>query len=176
MAEAVHPRAYRPYRVTAYVLYIVVAGTGSLLFLGSIVRDLRSQAQAASGAKALFVAGKPLAKDAYLTCVDHLGDLHDSLGARFAALPEAAARRGSAALDGWQDFSRRWQARLEGVATACGIGSATGKRATALGDLYDRLVDLQRAYATEATRLLREDGDTIQSASAAFRATRHPPR
>lgn len=180
MAEAVrHPRAFRPYRVTLYVLFIGFAVVSGGLFLASIVRNLSMAPSGVPGvghAHPVFVAGKPLSEKGYLVCLDRLVDLHHQLGDRFDGVARLAGKKGSAALDAWQDFSKTWHARLDQTAGDCGIGEGTGTRSDRLSTLYDRLIDLHRVYSTEATRLLREDGDTVKAAEDAFRAAQRRAR
>lgn len=167
MAPAKKP--YRLYRYGVYVLYGLLVGVPAMLFLSSIVRALSDRPEAATTPR--VAQGEALNDDDYLVCLTALQDQHRALSDRFYSVGALAGQHGSAGLRTWQTFSRQWSSKVESIVTQCRLDDlAQGDtRGEQLAGLLEGMEELHRVYGNQATRLLREDGDTVREVQNSFR-------
>jgi hypothetical protein len=167
---------YRPFRITLWVVYLLVVGVSVGLAVRSIVKNLRAPHRPAA-------VGVLPTRAAIRVCVTELEALHREQSERAWRLGDEIAE--AEPLDRWQAWSRDWEQRVDDLSDRCRLDAndpdpqGFGGRAE-LAKARDAVLAVHRAYAAQVNRFAREEADLARTAADALDAARsalaRPPK
>jgi hypothetical protein len=159
---------YRPFRVTLWVIYLLVVGVSSGLAIRSIVKNLRSPPYAGADADLPTRA-------ALRVCVGGLEALHREQNERAWRLGTDSGE--SDAVQRWNIWSREWEQRVRDLAERCRLDLAApapdeyGGREE-MARARDAVLAVHRGYAAQVSRFAQEEARLARAAAAALREAR----
>lgn len=158
----------RPFRVTLWVVYLVVVFGSVGLTIRSIVKNLTGPHRPAA-------AGTLPTRAAMRVCVTELEGLHREQNDRAWKL---GAEIGEAdAVERWQVWAREWEQRMADLADRCRLDAddpdpqGFGGRAE-LARARRAALALHRAYAAQVNRFSQEEARLAREAEQALREAR----
>jgi hypothetical protein len=159
---------YRPFRVSLWVIYLLLVGVSSGLAIRSIVKNLRGPSHAVA-------AGELPTRATLRVCVVELEALHREQN-------ERAWRLGSDAGEGdavqrWQSWSREWEQRMRDLAERCHLDAKAPDHETpgarqAIARARDAVLEAHRGYAAQVSRFAQQEAALARTAASALREAR----
>jgi hypothetical protein len=150
---------YRPYRVFAYAVYILVVTLFSLNVIVSVVKSVM-----------IMNPGKRRPSEVTLTvreCLDGAERLWGELdGQRQGLAAHAPARNVD---QEWSQFRVKWLDQFRDIESRCALNS---RSRTTLKSVYQKLDDIQDLYMTHAVQFAGEIGGAIDKYRAAVQAVK----
>ncbi|MHB8876075.1 MAG: hypothetical protein ACYC8T_20485 [Myxococcaceae bacterium] len=157
-ADTKDPR-FRPFRVTAYLTYIVVVVVFSSLIIFSVVRSVLAMTppRLPESSTTLTVA----------ECLERAEGLWRELEGRRKSLGDhSAARQADSA---WPGFRRQWLERHRQAEAVCALES---KQRVALKEVFTRLERAMDLHTTHAVQYAGEIGPTVDAMRQAMNQAR----
>jgi len=158
----------RPFRITLWVVYLVVVGVSVGVTIRSIVKNLK-------GPHRPVAAGVLPTRAALRVCVNELEGLHREQNDRAWRLG-ADVGEGDA-VERWQVWAREWEQRVADLADRCRLDAGDpdpqgfGGR-TELGRARDAVLALHRSYAAQVNRFAQEEAGLARQADRTLREAR----
>ena len=150
---------YRPFRVAAYALYLLVVVAFCALLISSVVRSVIAMTPTQGGDAAPLISVRE--------CADRADDLWQQLDRQRQALSSESPAAATAKR--WSEFRVAWLQRLREAESRCALPTHSRKR---LKTAFDRLEHLQDLYMTHAVQFAGEIGDTLDSFRLSLEAAR----
>ena len=163
MAAQSSPRnpRFRAFRIGAYVAYLTVVGSFSLLVINSVVRSVHEMTPRR------MPPTQPLLS--VQACVDQAQGLFNELDRH---RKELSSHVPVADADiGWKDFRVGWLKQHREAEAHCGV-DGPGRRP--LREVYRRLEQAMDLYTTQSVQYAGEVGPTVDKLRAAMAAAAHP--
>ncbi len=140
---------YRPFRVAAYAVYLIVVALFSTLLIISVIRSILSMTPAPEAPKGPIFSVRE--------CANRADRLWEELDEQRKALSNYPRRR--AMDEQWSQFRIRWLQQLHEVEAACATQSRSRHDLKKGFELLEQLQDL---YATHAVQFAGEIGRTLE--------------
>lgn len=159
--ESLRDPRYRPFRIAAYALYLVVVVAFCGMLIVSVVRSViaMSPGVTSGGQRVLTVQ----------ECMDQAGALWQDLDAQRQQLSREVPAKTTD--EKWSRFRVRWLGRLREVQSLCALDSRARKP---LRLAFERLERLQDLYMTHAVQFAGEIGPTLDEFRSALDAAKRP--
>ena len=159
--ESLRDPRYRPFRVAAYALYLVVVVAFCGMLIVSVVRSVvaMSPGVTSGGQRVLTVQ----------ECMDQAGALWQDLDAQRQQLSREVPAKTTD--EKWSRFRVRWLGQLREVQSLCALDSRARKP---LRRAFERLERLQDLYMTHAVQFAGEIGPTLDEFRSALDAAKRP--
>jgi hypothetical protein len=173
--RAVPPRdpRFRPYRISAWVLYFAAIAVSIGLLVASVVRTLRGRPRKEPPAATSALPTRAALRN----CMDDLDALYQEQNQRAWAM--GSRFEGSAPLSTWKDWSPKWEERVSDLSDRCRLDVTKGEWAQERADMAaarDAMLALHRAYTAQVNRFAAEQGDLARAAAEAMRHAREAAR
>ena len=150
---------YRPFRIAAYALYLVVVVGFSGMLIVSVVRSVIAMTpEVASGGQRVLTVQE---------CMDQASALWQQLDAQRQQLSREVPAKTTG--EKWSRFRVRWLGQLREVQSLCALESRARKP---LRRAFERLEHLQDLYMTHAVQFAGEIGPTLDEFRGALDAAK----
>jgi hypothetical protein len=155
---------YRPFRTALWALYFGAIVLGLVIFLSSIVKNLRGPHRPPQ-------TGKLPTRAILRVCVSELEGLHREQNARAWRLGDEIGS--GEAIPRWEAWARDWEQRVDDLSDRCRLDASEpdpqgfGGRAE-LARARDAVLGLHRAYRAQVNRFAQSEVSAARDAAVAL--------